>query len=294
VRVAAYWQVARRRLDGRPWCGAPVQNGSMFDRSSTYRLRGGLLAVALCAAWLSPGTARSQNWVEERWTAPFLTRATFPLADEAGLFDELQRLPGEVADLLQLPPPNEPVELYLFADKPTYAQHLAARWPEIPYRRAMFVKGSGPGMVYAYRSPELPVDLRHETTHALLHAVLPAVPLWLDEGLAEYFEVPAADRASRNPHQAGMNWSLRLGLIRDIASLERKRDLADMGRGEYRDAWAWVHFMLQGPPEARQELVAYLAELRTTANPESLSRRLQRRLPGLNQQFVRHFKEWKP
>ena len=47
---------------------------------------------------------------------------------------------------------------------------------------------------------ELAVDLRHETTHAVLHGLLPMVPLWLDEGLAEYFEAPEANRLQRHPH----------------------------------------------------------------------------------------------
>ena len=52
----------------------------------------------------------------------------------------------------------------------------------------------------AYRNPEFGNDLRHECTHALLHAVLPAVPLWLDEGLAKYFEVQRASRAYGHPY----------------------------------------------------------------------------------------------
>ena len=35
-------------------------------------------------------------------------------------------------------------------------------------------------------------------------AALPFVPLWLDEGFAEYFETPAADRASGSPYLAGL------------------------------------------------------------------------------------------
>ena len=45
-------------------------------------------------------------------------------------------------------------------------------------------------MVYTYWGNRIQQDLRHELTHAILHSVLKDVPLWLDEGLAEYFEVP--------------------------------------------------------------------------------------------------------
>lgn len=83
-----------------------------------------------------------------------------------------------------------------------------------------------------------------------------------------------------------------MGLIRQLGSLERKTDHADMGRAEYRDAWAWVHFMLRGPPEAREELLEYLRELWANDHLQPLSRRLKRRLPGLDHRFATHFKEW--
>ena len=35
-----------------------------------------------------------------------------------------------------------------------------------------------------------------------------------------------------------------------------------MDRSDYRAAWAWVHFMLHGPVEARDELVRFLADIR--------------------------------
>ena len=46
-------------------------------------------------------------------------------------------------------------------------------------------------VVYAQGGDRLADDLRHEMTHAYLHSVVPDVPLWLDEGLAKYFELPA-------------------------------------------------------------------------------------------------------
>jgi hypothetical protein len=146
--------------------------------------------------------------------------------------------------------------------------------------------------VFAYRSEELEIDVRHESTHALLHASLPAVPLWLDEGLAEYFEVPEDDRPGRNPHLADLKWSLRLGLVPKLSTLENKHELSEMGRREYMFSWAWVHFMLHGPAEARQELVGYLADLQAAVPTETLSVRLNRRLPQAEKKLTQHFRAW--
>jgi hypothetical protein len=169
---------------------------------------------------------------------------------------------------------------------------MARHHPEAPARRALYMKNGGPGRVFAYRSPEFAVDVRHETTHALLHAALPVVPLWLDEGLAEYFEVPADSRAHDAGHLNSLRWNIRFGLVPKLTTLEHKHELSEMGHREYVFAWAWVHFMLHGPVEAREELVGFLNELQNSIPPEPLSSRLARRLPGLEKRFSQHFRNW--
>jgi hypothetical protein len=69
------------------------------------------------------------------------------------------------------------------------------------------------------------------------------------------------------------------------------RNVADMGPREYCSAWAWVHFMLNGPPAAHAELIRYLDELRGNKAAGDLSDRLAQRLPDLDRLFLRHFAE---
>ena len=95
------------------------------------------------------------------------------------------------------------------------------------------MKGRGPGKVFAYKSKALPVDVRHEGTHGLLHAALPMVPLWLDEGLAEYFEVPGRQPSLRQsasemgPGDVGSSGRGRRRSERRLtAQLEAKRDVS--------------------------------------------------------------------
>ena len=225
-------------------------------------------------------------------SGPVVCRADFPLDGYEGLFQDLASVQNDLVRTLAVPPAAEPIELFLFQDKRTFATYMQKRFPNVPFRRALFVKGSGPGRVFVYRHDDLPVDVRHEGTHALLHAALPMVPLWLDEGLAEYFEVPPADRASGNPHLGTLKWDMRLGKIPNIERLEAKRDLADMNATDYRHAWAWVHFMMHGPIEARDELVLFLGNIRVSTPPGKLSEHLERRLPGVEQRLVQHFKKW--
>ena len=254
-----------------------------------------LLFVAMALTWLTarPQATLASNWIDQRESGPFLCRAEFPLNHIDGLLRDLARLQDDLVRCLGVPPAEEPIELYFFRDKWSYSAYLKKHLPRVPYRRALYVKQDGPGRVYSYRSSEFETDVRHECTHALLHSVLPVVPLWLDEGLAEYFEVPEKQRAYGNPHMDSLMWNLRLGIAPNLEKLEKLGEVSDMSNSQYRDAWAWVHFMFHGPREAHAELGRFLQDFRDNAPPGLLSQRLERRVPGARQQLAAHFKGWK-
>ncbi len=250
------------------------------------------VSIILVGHDLASAQSPSRSWVDEHRAAGFVCRAAFSLDAYQGLFGELGELQDSVTRLLHLAPSGQPIELYLFADKPSYDQFLRARMPQVSHRRALFVKGAGPGRVFVYRSNQLDIDVRHESTHALLHASLPMVPLWLDEGLAEYFELPGKERPFRQDYLAKLKSSIRRGTFPRLDRLEAKRELAELTEVDYRDAWAWVHFMLHGPERASEELVAFLADIRAHTPPGRLSARLEARLPGVEQRLIEHFKSW--
>ena len=254
---------------------------------------GGLAA----AAWLAgPGRracAVAGNWIDRREYGPFQCVAEFPLATLEATFSELSRLENELKRTLGLPPTSESIDVLLLADESSHRALLAQLYPHVPYRRALYVQRDRRASVYAYRHAELSIDLRHECTHALLHAKLATVPLWLDEGLAEYFEMPESERAYDHPHLAALKWNLRLGMLRTVESLERARDLSDMGGVEYRFSWAWIHFMLHGPVAAHRALVQFLADILRGDPPGQLSKRLLAEVPNLDDRMVQHFKQWR-
>jgi len=175
--------------------------------------------------------------------------------------------------------------VFLFETQEKYEAFLKARFPKLPTRRAYFISvpraGGGDDLfVYTWLGDNLRTDLRHELTHATLHGVLKGVPIWLDEGLASFFELP--------PANGGVNLShlevLRRGpFLPDLGRLEKLGQVAQMEKPEYREAWAWVYLMLRGRPEARQVLLDYVRQLRTTPAPGPLQPRLQAVLPDPNQ-----------
>src|SRR5262249_53644788 len=188
---------------------------------------------------------------------------------------------------LQLPAANTVIHVYLFEDRDRYDRFMRAKYPDLPRRRAFFVaqpRGVGTSedlLVYTYWGDRIQEDLRHELTHALLPSVLRDVPLWLDEGLAEYFEVPPGWRGVNYHHLD----QLRRGgeaFQPDLARLEQLSQVQQMAPAQYRESWAWVHFMLHSRPEAKKVLVKYLHELRATSNPGALRPRLAAATPNLD------------
>ena len=239
-----------------------------------------------------PSLGRAQDWLDQRLAGPFHCHADFRLEPYQPLLDDLAYLQSDLVRALDVPETHEPIELYLFADQAAYTRYLNSRYPQVPYRRAMYIKDRGPGEMFAQIGPDFETDLRHEATHALLHGSLPYVPLWLDEGLAKYFEVPRGKRADGSPFLHTVRQSARHGQIPKLGVLEQKRDLRQMGVAEYRNSWAWVHFLLNGPPEAHNELVHYLADIRARKPTLRLSIRLERRIPDLDEKIERHFVDW--
>lgn len=253
-----------------------------------------VVPLALLALLVARVGSAADDWADVRVAGAFICRADFSLQGSGALLDDLAQLQDDLVRVLGVPPAQERVELYLFRGESGYRQYLAAFFPEVPYRRALYIKRGGPGVVLAFSSKELGTDLRHECTHALLHAVLPMVPLWLDEGLAEFFEVSPSDRAYGSPHLSKVRWNARFGVKTAISKLEKKGGVAEMHGVDYRDAWAWVHFMLYGSPDAHGELVLYLRDISNGVPPGSMEARLEGRIPGLDRAYLSHFRQWVP
>lgn len=270
-------------------CPSPSQGKSVS--LNCYRFAIIAFTATLAIGHRADGQA-VQRWPDQRVAGPYVIHADFKLSDVPGLVDELVKLQSDLSAQLQIGDPKERVYLFLFQKKSTYQKYVRKYFPEIPGRQALYIKKRGPGMVFAYMSDDFLIDLRHETTHALLHASLAMVPLWLDEGLAEYFEVTAANRAHSHRHLDPVKWKNRVGRLRNIEKLEEISDISRMGRGEYEEAWAWVHFMFHGDPAARAELLSYLGDIKQMNPPGKLSHRLRIRMANLDERFHSHVQSW--
>lgn len=226
----------------------------------------------------------------------FVFISDFELKSDLPLFKELGLLREQVLKELHLPsPPSSAlVQVYLFESRDRYEQFMQAKYPTLPKRRAFFVaqpRGMGGAddlLVYTFWGNHIRQDLRHELTHAILHSVLKDVPLWLDEGLAEFFELPPECHGINRNHLLMMR---RDGLRPDMTRLEQFSQVDQMNPAEYREAWAWTHYMLRGDPDCRKALLAYLQTLRKTATPGPLLPHLQTATPALTEALLTHLEQ---
>ena len=194
-----------------------------------------------------------------------VVQANFPLTEIASILDEIEQLQHDLNHYIGVPAPKEKIELCLFKNEETYYDFLREVFPKAPRdRRALYVKlDDKPGTLMVQKSKDFEIDLRHEMTHAIIHASIPRVPIWLDEGLAKYFEVPIRDRAKNHPYLTTVRYNAKLGAVPSLDRLAKLETIDDMGAKEYRDSWAWTHFLIHRSPETHRLLAAYLQMLST-------------------------------
>jgi hypothetical protein len=230
--------------------------------------------------------------------APYVFLCDFEVNRDHPMFQELANLRDEVAREVRLAVGTTTVQVYLFETRERYEAYMKAHYKDLPLRRAFFVAqpryvgGAEDLLVYTWLGDRIKQDLRHELTHALLHSVIRNVPLWLDEGLAEYFELPPEQKGVNPNHVQYLCGEPGSGAYKpDLDRLEKMDKVEQMNRPEYREAWAWVHLMLHSTPEARVVLKTYLQQLRDNRNPGPLTPKLAAVFPSPEEAFTRHVNE---
>jgi hypothetical protein len=199
----------------------------------------------------------------------------FPLPSSHRLVREVVAERDDICQLLDVPPTDEPIHVHLYRDGHEYAQFMAERFPKMPERRAFFMETDTKLIVHAHWNDHVAEDLRHEVAHGYLHSAVGNLPLWLDEGLAEYFEMPRGRHGLNRPHVELLAEQLQNGDWQpDLARLESLDDFASLTQLDYAESWAWVHFLLETEPARRELLQSYLAELRTNGSAKPLRYRL--------------------
>lgn len=178
-----------------------------------------------------------------------------------------------------------PTRVYLFRNDSSFR-------PFKPRRNGKIVENVGG---YFHRAPDanvmvLPADgsgfdsalqpLFHEYTHFVLHNNLPNIPLWLDEGLAEYYGTFTVDQDGLKG-RIGSPIAMRLNNLTRLTPLPLSRLLVvDRSSKEYSkkattamiyaQSWALVHYLILGENGRRRPMVAeYVRQIASGASAEA-------------------------
>lgn len=193
--------------------------------------------------------------------------------------------------------PEHPLVVVIFADKQRYEEHAAADLGAATDRVVGYynllsnqvttfdLTGSdlvggrpsrsagraGLEILSSSRAAGLVATLVHEATHQMafncgLHRRLAAVPLWVSEGVAIYFETPdvSSDRGWRGiggvngPRRERFVASRRAGWFADIVRSDESFRTADEALDAYAGAWAATAFLVQTRKAA---FIGYLSTL---------------------------------
>ncbi len=238
-----------------------------------------VLVVVLTAPSCATLSEKGQPLVPTRHqvrSGPFLIFSNFPMSDEPQAVECLQALERDLKQHLDFRPnaQSDSVEIYVLDDRNAFEHFLKFYFPELPPRRAFFLAQGQHRVVYTYSSPRLPEDLRHEATHALLHGSFGTLPLWLDEGLAEYFETDLAAADSERERIDHFLADLKNGWTPDLDRLQTLSDIRQMTPRDYREAWAWVHLFLNDSSSRKFPLSMTLVEFGASPDRLKLSERL--------------------
>ena len=214
----------------------------------------------------------------------------FELPADHSLVEDLVIRRREISNLLGIPSSDTPIDVFLFDTPNEFRRYILKEHPGFPNRRALFVKEKGRLLVYAAVSPRLAEDLRHEVTHGYLHRVADGIPLWLDEGLAEFFEVERGQNGVNSAHVFLLKNELEEGRWRpNLVALEKQFSAAQMNQMQYAESWLWVHFLLTNIDANRKPIIqAHLHQLIKQGESFPISAAIDREYPNANEHLLGH------
>ncbi|HEY2291591.1 MAG TPA: tetratricopeptide repeat protein [Thermoanaerobaculia bacterium] len=118
----------------------------------------------------------------------------------------------------------------------------------------------------------------HEYLHYLLHNNFVALPLWLNEGLAEYYSTFQSDRNEARigqPVREHVYWLrqhpfIPLATLFAVTEKSPEYNEADQRGSFYAESWALVHYLISGSPERRRQASEYLRLLQAGTPPDQI------------------------
>lgn len=142
--------------------------------------------------------------------------------------------------------------------------------------------------------------LFHEYTHLLLHQGSPMIPLWLDEGLAEYYgnseirskEILLGEPSAEYIELLRQNHLLPFRTLFTVGPDSPYYNEQHKGSMFYAESWALTHYLMtKGFKEKKNIIEAYLAEIRHGTNPVAAAAQAFGNLDNLDRDLASYIQE---
>lgn len=243
-----------------------------------------------CTMWGNRLATAPANFVDD---VPLRIEADFDLQDNSQVLQEIRNLKMQLRDDLGIPFSNANIHVQVFRDQATFAQFTQRHFPQLNGRRALFVVEGGQYHVYAIWTDSILSDLRHELTHAYLNSSVGTLPLWLDEGLAEYYEVVGVPGRLNREHLPWLNDGLAKHTwqpdLERLATISRPEQMTGT---DYAEAWLWVHFLMQNQ---RSPIIRdYLVARRKSQLIDPIPLSIRQEIPQAEQKLTGHLIDVQP
>lgn len=248
----------------------------MASSSSRLFLPFGLAALILVALLLAAPAAalprQGETWMQLR-TPHFTLFSNASERTARGIGLDLERLRSALSQLnpgLELTSPV-PTWIYVFKNTSSFQPYRPVYQGKVKSVEGFFYSHPYGNYVAINADPrDEPTEIvYHEYLHHVLGNNYPMIPLWLNEGLAEYystFEASGTEARIGLPIPEHVFWLSRNAMIplRELVSVDT--DSRDYNEGSrrgvfYAQSWAFVHYLLATTPERRQQTAIYLRDL---------------------------------
>lgn len=210
----------------------------------------------------------------------------------------------------------KPASVYLFGNKEQYIRFIGNNMRSsagafIPGRNALAALADGQGRDALRRT------LQHEAFHQFASTTFgPRMPVWLNEGLAQYFEeglwtadgfvsgqVPPRRLRQLNADIEAKRiipFDKMLTMAPEVWEKALAARSPTRGATQYNQAWAMVHFLVQvsdenGTPRLRQRFLDWLKQIELGADPQaSFVTAFSANYAGYQQRFLEWSRTLKP
>src|SRR5205807_4599340 len=232
-----------------------------------------LLAFALLCVLSTSALAIEPPREKERWTTLAIDELTvYSSADDyttRSVASDLVRLRNALGVVTQLKVRSPlPTRVFIFGDRRTFEQYSQAAIGRSENLSGVFLSDrDGNHVLIAGSSKGVARVVYHELTHYFLrNTVSSHVPLWFNEGLAEFYSTFTGSNDTVDvgrPVEEHLAWLRNEPLIPLKELFAINHDSKEYHEGNrqgvfYAESWALVHYLMIGNPARRDQLGTYV------------------------------------